>query len=406
MIKRFNLFISAHVELLKYTVLNYIDKFIVFLLPLIVLFLTKDKKIYNDIEYIFSIANLSIIVLEIGRIYLFYGYKIADNRNVFLVKSKNYFLFIQLLYTLIGICIYPFVSTLQSSLGMLYVFVLIRSLYILFLNFFNSYFRLAGAPTRIFCYSIPVNVISIVLICLFLNLKLELTFEMFFLPQCLISLMSVLSFLFRFRWKFTLGLISYIKHGALYAWPIILNVLIVSFVNNYGKIYAYNFLSENEMYNFSYLLRIAMIIQMAHASVLAYCSKDIYMNEKKGLDITVLKLYSLFISIAVILSVTFLVIFNCVFSLEQVKVDIIFVLILTYVLLWCYQAFFEIYYNKTNNNKLVLLYSLIGGSVYLFLLFGIGVKGIKTLSAYMLISVSINFILILLTFFNKIKNYA
>lgn len=406
MIKRLNLFISVHKELLKYTILNYIDKFVVFVLPLVVLFLTKDKKIYNDIEYIFSVANLSIIVLEIGRLYLFYGYKISGKRNLFLIKAKNYFLFIQLLYSLLGICIYPFISTLHSSLGMLYVFILIRSLYVLFINFFNSYFRLAGTPSRIFWFSIPVNVISIILIFSFFCLKWGLTLEMFFLPQCLISLGSVLLFLFRFKWKWTVGLISYIKRGLLYAWPIILNVLIVSFVNNYGKIYAYNFLSENEMYNFSYVLRIAMIIQMAHASVLAYYSKEIYTNEKKGLDKSILKLYSLFIGIAVLLSVVFILIFNRFFSTEQVRIDIVFFLILLYVLLWCFQAFFEIYYNKTNNNKFILLFSLIGGGVYLLLLFGLGVKGIKSLSIYMLISVSVNFILILQTFFRRIKNYA
>lgn len=402
MIERLKLLISVHRELLKYTIFNYIDKFMVFVLPMVVLFLTKDTKIYNDIEYIFSVANLSVTVLEIGRLYLFYGYKISGDRTLFLIKTKNYFLFIQLLYSLLGICIYPFISALQSPIGSLYIFILIRSLYILFINFFNSYFRLVGSPSRIFWFSIPVNVISVILI--YSCLKWGLTLEMFFLPQCLISLGSVLLFLFRFRWEWTVGLISYIKRGLLYAWPSILNVLIVSFVNNYGKIYAYNFLSESEMYNFSYIFRIVMIIQMTHASVLAYYSKEIFTNEKKGLDKSILKLYSLFIGMAVVLSVIFILIFNRFFATKQVRIDIVFFLILFYVLLWSFNAFFEIYYNKTNNNKFILLFSLIGGGVYLLLLFGLGVKGIKSLSIYMLISVSINFILILQTFFRRIKN--
>lgn len=402
MIERLKLLISVHRELLKYTIFNYIDKFMVFVLPMVVLFLTKDTKIYNDIEYIFSVANLSVTVLEIGRLYLFYGYKISGDRTLFLIKAKNYFLFIQLLYSLLGICIYPFISALQSPIGSLYIFILIRSLYILFINFFNSYFRLVGSPSRIFWFSIPVNVISVILI--YSCLKWGLTLEMFFLPQCLISLGSVLLFLFRFRWEWTVGLISYIKRGLLYAWPSILNVLIVSFVNNYGKIYAYNFLSESEMYNFSYIFRIVMIIQMTHASVLAYYSKEIFTNEKKGLDKSILKLYSLFIGMAVVLSVIFILIFNRFFATKQVRIDIVFFLILFYVLLWSFNAFFEIYYNKTNNNKFILLFSLIGGGVYLLLLFGLGVKGIKSLSIYMLISVSINFILILQTFFRRIKN--
>lgn len=402
MIERLKLLISVHRELLKYTFFNYIDKFMVFVLPMVVLFLTKDTKIYNDIEYIFSVANLSVTVLEIGRLYLFYGYKISGDRTLFLIKTKNYFLFIQLLYSLLGICIYPFISALQSPIGSLYIFILIRSLYILFINFFNSYFRLVGSPSRIFWFSIPVNVISVILI--YSCLKWGLTLEMFFLPQCLISLGSVLLFLFRFRWEWTVGLISYIKRGLLYAWPSILNVLIVSFVNNYGKIYAYNFLSESEMYNFSYIFRIVMIIQMTHASVLAYYSKEIFTNEKKGLDKSILKLYSLFIGMAVVLSVIFILIFNRFFATKQVRIDIVFFLILFYVLLWSFNAFFEIYYNKTNNNKFILLFSLIGGGVYLLLLFGLGVKGIKSLSIYMLISVSINFILILQTFFRRIKN--
>lgn len=399
-------FCTNHKSLLIYTILNYIDKFVIFTLPLIILYITKDVQVYNNIEYIFSVANITIVILEIGRIYLFYGYKIAENREIFLQKAKNYFLFLQLIYSIAGLILWPFISQLESPLGILYYYIVIRCLYMLFINFYNSYFRLVETPSRIFLYSIPINIITIILIYLFFRLKWGITLEMFFLPQCMVSLGSVLLFLFRFKWKWTLGLISYIRDGILFAWPIILNALIVSFVNNYGKIYAYNFLSESEMYSFSYVLRIAMIIQMAHASVLAYYSKEIYISVKKGFDKSILQLYSLFIGIAVILSVIFILTFNRFLSTEQIRIDVTFFLILLYVLLWCFQAFFEIYYNKTNNNKFILLYSLIGGGVYLLLILGLGVKGIKSLSIYMLISVLVNFVLILRTFFRRIKNYA
>lgn len=397
-------FCVEHKKLLLYTILNYIDKFIIFSLPLIVLYITKNVQIYNDVEYIFSIANITIVVLEIGKLYLFYGYKLAVDRDLFVRQAKNYFLFIQLIYSLIGLCIYPFVYHIESPLGGLYIFIFIRILYILFINFFNYYFRLAETPSKIFLYSIPVNITSVVLICLFFKLNLGLTLEMFFLPQCLISVGSILLFFFRFRWTCISGIVPYLKNGVRYAWPIILNTLLISFVNNYGKIYAYNFLSENEMYNFSYLLRIVMIIQMAHASVIAYYSKEIYTNT--GLDFRILKLYSWFIGIAIILATLFLIGFNLVFAVNKVRLDIVFVLILFYAVCWCYQSFFELYYNKTNHNKYVLLFSLIGTGVYILLVFGVGVKGVKTLSCYMLISVLINFMLVFGNFVKHIKRYS
>jgi hypothetical protein len=384
-------------NLFKFTILNYIDKLLLFILPLLVLFISNDKQVYNDIEYIFSIANISVPVLSFISIYAFYGYKQSKERIRFTARIQGYFWVAILLYSLFGLLLYPFVKkiSINSSMGILYIFICGRTLYLLFINFYNVYFRLIDKPSGIFLFSIPVSLFSLLFIYIVYLLQLNILIEAFFIPQMLIVTCGMLIFILKIQQYPFAGLKMYLKSAVKYATPIIINTLCVAFITNYGKIYAYHYLSEYEIYKFSYIMRISMIIHMAHTSIIAYYGKQIYTDTKNEVNKRIFVLYSLFIIGATLLSVFILYLFNLLPSFETIKFDISMFLILAYTILHCFISFFEMYFSKQDKNVYILLYSLISCTIYLFLLFFIGVKGVSSLSLYMVICMTINIILVL-----------
>ena len=65
----------------SYSVLNFIDKGLIFLTPLIILKFFDDKVLYNTIEYVYSISTILVIFFDLGlKNYIFF----------YLKKSKTY----------------------------------------------------------------------------------------------------------------------------------------------------------------------------------------------------------------------------------------------------------------------------------------------------------------------------
>jgi O-antigen/teichoic acid export membrane protein len=90
-----------------------------------------------------------------------------------------------------------------------------------------------------------------------------------------------------------------------------------------------------------------------------------------------------------------LYIFNFLPVFEKINIDISVYIILIYAILHCFSSFFETYYNRQNKTIYILLFSLISLAIYLFLLFVVGVKGIISLSLYMMIYMIVNMFLLL-----------
>ncbi len=78
--------VARYRHLLRYVALNYIDKLIVFVLPLAVLFVTGDEAQYNDIEYILSAAGILVPLTGVAAMYSFYGFSRCDDRVRYLRK--------------------------------------------------------------------------------------------------------------------------------------------------------------------------------------------------------------------------------------------------------------------------------------------------------------------------------
>ncbi len=370
-------------DLATFAVLNYVDKFLVFLLPLIVLYITHDRESYNSIEYVYSIANVIAPFFIFFSSYAFYGYKLSleetgDSGYVGLYRKYSSFAIIILL--VIGLTTAYFAPLFVSSLSLLVsLMILIRFIYLQTINNNNAYYRLIDKPARFLFFTILGSLASVAFV-YFFHLDRQCVLIAFFLPQLVISILclyagnGVIPFTIQ-------GFQEYFINSFKYAWPIVINCTIVAFVMNYGKIYAYNYLSSYEMYNFSYIMRISMVIQMAHASLISFYGKELFV---KGYSLSFYRKYILVVSSAFLLTVIFLYIFN-LFVVEKITIDTTAFLLLLYTLLYSFGASFEMWYGRKNQNKLILGISLFSGIVFLFLIYTFGISSLKTMAIYMVI---------------------
>lgn len=384
--------LKQHQSLLNFTFLNYIDKFIAFSLPLGVLYFYKDQNIYNDIEYVFSVASIFVIFLDFGiNTYYFYGFKESKDRSSFIEKVRHYFGISIVMYMIIGLLLFP-ISFFFKQVNFLIFFVCIRILYLLFLNFHASYFRLKDSPSKIYWYSIPINLLTIALVVVLKNTSNSILFW-FFIPQLLLLCISSYYFIRFIKFIDVKEFKLFMKEAILFSWPIILNVSLIAYVGNFGKIYAYNYLSSDEMYQISYTLRISLIIQMAHTSIISFYSKAIYEDDSSSFNFNILKKYIIFLSVALFLFFGFILIMNQLKIVTPINLDVANLLIVIYTLLWCFRSYIELYFGKHNKNKVILIISVVSTSLFTGYILIFGVKDIMQITLLMATTATFSFLI-------------
>lgn len=380
-------------DLASFVVLNYVDKFLVFLLPLAVLYITQDRECYNAIEYVYSIANVIAPFFVFFSSYAFYGYKLSveKNENGFISTYRSYNAFFIIALFVIGLGVAFLAPLLVSSLTLLLSFlILFRFVYIQTINNNNAYYRLIDKPARFLVYTISSSILSVALVYLF-HLDQRYTLMAFFVPQIIVSIicLDVIKGVKVFKIK---GFNDYLVNSFKYAWPIVVNCTIVAFVMNYGKIYAYNYLSSYEMYNFSYIMRISMVIQMAHASLISFYGKELFV---KGYSLSFYKKYFLVMGSAFLLSVICLYVFN-LFVTDKLTINTTTYLILLYTLLFSLGASFEMWYGRRDQNRVILFVSVFCCLVFFGLIFIVGVNSLSSLALYMVVYALLYLIMLVL----------
>src|SRR5690606_29574424 len=84
--------------------LSYLDKAIIFLLPLLVFQFFKDQRVYVSIEYIYSVTTVIIPLIDLGLSgYFFYAYRNSDNLEATLKTFVQTFQRLYLLLSIIGL---------------------------------------------------------------------------------------------------------------------------------------------------------------------------------------------------------------------------------------------------------------------------------------------------------------
>ena len=377
-------------DLVVFVVLNYVDKFLVFLLPLAVLYITQDRDTYNSIEYVYSIANVISPFFVFFSSYAFYGYKLSSEESEadYIKAYRSYSTLFIIIVFFLGVCIALTTPIIVSSLSLLIsVMILIRFVYQQTINNNNVYYRLIDRPTHFLVYTILGSILSVLLV-LFFHHNSRAILWAFFFPQFVVSCLCLSSINRNFNIK---NFIRYFVDSFKFAWPIVVNGTIVAFVMNYGKIYAYNYLDSYEMYNFSYIMRISLVIQMAHASLISFYGKELFV---KGYSLSFYKKYCLVIGVAFVLSVICLYIFNYLVT-DKLTINLTTFLILIYTLLFSLGASFEMWYSRMNNNRVILYVAILSCLVFLGLIFIVGVQSLMSLALYMVIYALIYLILLI-----------
>jgi hypothetical protein len=346
-----------------------VDKSLNCAIPLVILYVFKDKAIYNEIEYIYSIAPIAVTVIELGvKDYFLYAYRQSDDRDSLIKNVKGWFLLLLTAYQLLGAVLLSIaaLSGLESSLTCVYI--LVRTIYIFFLSFFTVYYRLVDRPAKVFTFSISVNLVTLIILAAAKFVPGSIDLVYLFVSQAVLCVATLAYYASQRSQIILSGLTGYVKRSLAFAWPIIANLFLSMFISNYGKMYSRNFLSQNEMFHISFVQRTAIFIWLAHASLVGYLTKRIFLDLKAGIDRRVLVLYSTIIVTCVGLVFAFLLTLNFLQVSIAVEINAVTFLIVGFTVVWCYVSFFELYINRINKNKYILLFSTVAAVIFLSIL--------------------------------------
>ena len=387
--------------LLIYVFVTYLDKVLIFLLPILVLYIAGDETSYNTVEYICSIANIIVPFLTFISSYAFYGYKTAENKSYF---TNSYICYSSVSTLVVGALtlFIAFILRIFNVKGTeeLETFIAIRTMFYLFVQYVNSYYRLIDNPVRSLIYSILINIASAITICLLTVMKMPYIVGAFFYPETLSGVMAVVLFLKNRHYFQIKDYGRFILESIKFAWPIVMNSTAVAFVANYGKVYAFNFLTSYEMYCLSFVLRIAMILQMAHTSVISFFSKDIYL---KGYSKKFLYSYISIIGVSFVGTLFVLIGYNSFFARQVVPLNLTTWLVFLYTIIHMIAAALEINFGRNNKNIYIFIIASISCIVYLSLIFVIGVQNTAQLALYMVIYMLTYLILLIVTWRNVLS---
>lgn len=354
---------------LSYAVFSLIDRGLVFLFPLFALYITNSKNIYNEVEFVFSVAGLLSLFMDGGlRIYILYAYKKSGESSLILDriyaafgKLLKFYLCVFFIVSVVVLVFYP-----KSSLD--WIAAGSRSLFLITWAFLAVWFRVKDEPEKVYAYSIP----------LYLAGGFGL-WALNSLGDVGIGISIVLPHLFvvgvvvfsernypKVRWDDCLGLI---KDALQFGWPILLSVVLSMTIANSGRIYAYSSLSVDEMFGFSFAQRIALIVQLTHAVVTGYLSKKLYISDEKDFHVKVFSVYFSVLSLTALAAPLCVVVIRYFGFATPEKLDYTFYMVLGYMVVWCLGAYIEIYINRINKNILILYGNLLSISIFMIFVF-------------------------------------
>ena len=354
--------ISNNLKFYRYILLTGIDKLLAILTIIIVISLFKDKLLFNELEYVFSIAAIVAIFLELGlSSYLFYGFKVTKDKTLFLDQFKT-------TYQVLGFyaLILTFVSLIFGFFkSFFFYYVLVKAFSIIFLNILKSYVRITDTPEKIFWYSIPTNLISIIILSVFYFFNSKINLFYFLLPNLIL-----LIFLFFKKINLRFNVKPVIKQSLIFAWPIILNSILYIILNNYIKIYSYNFFDSEEMYRISIIQRFSQVTFIIQVATVAFFSKKIYLQKNNHINWKGLFLYFFVLLFSVFLSILVTYLYlrfftDTLFVFNLLKLN--YVLLFIYPALFCFNAFIELYFGRKNQNSKMLMSSFIGFLIFIIL---------------------------------------
>ncbi|UOB19418.1 hypothetical protein [Abyssalbus ytuae] len=386
--------IRANYSLLKYILLSYFDKTIIFLIPLLVLYLFNNKSLYVSVEYIYSFVLVIVPFLDFGLSgYFFYYYREHKNKKAAILAVFNLFTLLYITLFLFGIMII-LIHYLWFSFEKYILYIVFRCLFLVLFMFLSSYHRLMNKPKKALFITITSNIISLIVIFYLYIFNLEISVFPVFVGQilfcCYFFLVLVRKILKTKTFKKNL-LKSVFFGSVLFAWPTIIQVFLMMYIANYGKIKAINHLNLEEATLLSLTQRYSMLIQLTHTSIVAFLMKDLYLENMKKINLKRFFKYFLFLLLSVV-GVVILICLNWYHKeilISRLRVFQVSILMIGYTILWCIYSFLEIFYSRENKNIIKLYLAIVNAIVFIIVINGFSMSLLDRIVYAMMSSVFI-----------------
>ena len=184
-----------------------------------------------------------------------------------------------------------------------------------------------------------------------------LTLWLIFIPQLVLVLyylVRIVSTLDKSSFSFRASVNTILK-SLEFSWPSIIQVFLMVYMANYGKVNALDKLPKEDAVFLGYSLRFCMLIQLAHASLVGFYAKSILAGEDLlNISTGIMKLYAGTLIFTIILVVSGTFIYQAyIIREEHLNERILLIVLLSmYTLLWCFYSYLEMYYARINMNRI------------------------------------------------------
>lgn len=374
--------------------LSYLDKAVIFLLPIIVLFFFRDKTVYVSIEYIYSITIVLIPLIDVGlSTYFFYQYRNSDDHNKTVETFKKVFQRLYLVISFLGlfaILLNLFVFEYEKFI----VFIVFRILFVLVTTFLASYYRLINKPEKVVLITIVSNFISLSFLLFYFFFDYDFSLWLIFAGQILFSLFYFfksfnLVFLVKQSTVSFNKIKTVLKGSVLFSWPTIIQIFLIMYITNYGKIHALTNMPIEDGVLLSLIQRFSMVIFLTHSSLLAYMVKSIYIEKNiLGINKKILFKY-LGLLIMTMIIVMLISGIYLVYNYDQDNVQrpiFIATLIIVQTFMSCVYAYLELNYGRENKNIIKLYLAIFGAVLFFSLLMFLKIDFLEKIAIAMFIS--------------------
>jgi len=344
-------------KLFNYSFFLFLDKGLAFALPLSILFITNNNTIYANLEAALALSVILIPFLDLGvKYYVGYCYKQEGN------KCFNRFNRLLIILSLVSLIV-AFPLFFLSEFFFIFVLAILRSVHI---NLYQ-YGQIKGRLTDKLISPILINVAAS---CCALLMTIGIYYvggndkyivlSFFIFAPVLFLTLNIRHFQLSSFFKFDYHNTSqFITKCLIFSAPAIFNTLLVVGFANLTKIYVLENFGESEMVQYSFVFRLAMVIQMCHMAVSGYTCKFFLLSNdlRKMTSYYLIYMVTLFL-VTLCITVAVYMLSDLV-SYELLRFDLLLVMAFAYTLFWCFSSFFDFIYVRINKTKLMLVNSFV-----------------------------------------------
>lgn len=344
-------------KLFNYSFFLFLDKGLAFALPLSILFITNNNTIYANLEAALALSVILIPFLDLGvKYYVGYCYKQEGN------KCFNRFNRLLIILSLVSLIV-AIPLFFLSEFFFIFVLAILRSVHI---NLYQ-YGQIKGRLTDKLISPILINVAAS---CCALLMTIGIYYvggndkyivlSFFIFAPVLFLTLNIRHFQLSSFFKFDYHNTSqFIIKCLIFSAPAIFNTLLVVGFANLTKIYVLENFGESEMVQYSFVFRLAMVIQMCHMAVSGYTCKFFLLSNdlRKMTSYYLIYMVALFL-VTLCITVAVYMLSDLV-SYELLRFDLLLVMAFAYTLFWCFSSFFDFIYVRINKTKLMLVNSFV-----------------------------------------------